>query len=204
MRNKQRFLAVCALVGACIAVAQPAQARTWAPPQSPGPACGGTLWKLMTLSDPGRTAVKWPAAATTVGDIAKLTAPAKVPATRSTPFQRQIWQLTAVIDRFRVASNGEIVLVLYDVPSATYMDAYIPAESCLPKTTRGRAQILAARKTLLASCAAPTTPWQQVGATVQLTGAGFWNPARNTKGALPTGAELRPVTGLSVLQGCGK
>jgi hypothetical protein len=199
-----RSLVLCALVGVCVLVAAPAQGRPLVPPASPGPGCGGVLWKLMTLSDSGRTAVKWPAAGTSVGDIAKLTAPAKTPATRSTPFQRQIWRVTAVIDRLRIASNGEIVMVLYDVPSATYMNAYIPGESCLPKTTRGRAQILAARNALTAACSMPTTPWQQLGATVELTGAGFWNPVKSTKGALPTGAELRPVTGLKVLQGCGK
>jgi hypothetical protein len=204
MRNTRRFVAACAMAGACVVTAAPAQGRMHVPPKTPGPGCGGVLWKLMTLSDAGRTAVKWPAAATTVADIAKLQPPAKTPTTRSTPFQRQIWQVTAVIDRFRVASNGEIVLVLYDVPSATYMDAYIPGESCLPKTTRGRAQILAARNALTSACSTPPTLWQSLGATVQLTGAGFWNPVRTTKGALPTGAEIRPVTGITVLQGCGK
>jgi hypothetical protein len=158
----------------------------------------------MTLSDPGRTAVKWPAAATTVADIAKLTAPAKTPSTRSTPFQKQNWKLTAVIDRYRIASNGEIVLVLFDVPSSTYMDAYIPASTCLPKTTRGRAQILAARTALTSACTVPPATWKPLGATVELTGIGFWNPVHTTKGALPNGAEIRPVTGLTVMQGCGK
>ena len=202
-----RLLAASALVLACaVAVVTPAHAQSSAAAQSsaPGPACGGTLWKLMTLSDPGRTAVKWPGANTTVADIAKLTSPAKTPATRSTAFQKQNWKLTAVIDRFRVASNGEIVLVLFDVPSSTYMDAYIPASTCLSKTTRGRAQILAARTSLTSACVQPTVAWQQLGATVQLTGTGFWNPVRTTKGGLPNGAEIRPVTGLTVQQGCGK
>ena len=39
---------------------------------------------------------------------------------------------------------------------------------------------------------------------MKLTGVGFWNPVHTTKGALASGAELRPVTGLTVLQGCGK
>lgn len=158
----------------------------------------------MTLSDAGRSAVKWTGAATTVADIGKLAEPARAPATRSTAFQKQNWKLTAVIDRYRLASNGEIVLVLFDVPSSTYMNAYIPASACLPKTTRGRAQILAARTALTTACVVPTTAWQQLGATVQLTGVGFWNPAHTTKGSLPNGAELRPVTGLTVTQGCGK
>jgi hypothetical protein len=33
--------------------------------------------------------------------------------------------------------------------------------------------------------------WQLLGATVVISGVGFWNPARTTRGALPNGAELR-------------
>lgn len=200
MVNVQRLPAVGALVAACvIATAAPAKAQR----QAPGPACGGTLWRLMTLSDATRSQVRWPGAQTTVAAIAKRPSPARITNTRSTPFQKQNWRLTAVIDRFRVASNGEMVLVLYDVPSATYMDAYIPASACLPQATRGRAQILAARNALEAACIIPPATWMQLGATVQVTGVGFWNPVRTTKGALANGAEIRPVTGLTVLQGCG-
>jgi hypothetical protein len=202
MMNSQRFLVVLVLAGLCaVAAAPPAQTRVSA---APGPRCGGTLWKLMTLSDAGRASVKWSPSATTVGDIAKLVAPARTPTTRSTSFQKQIWQVTAVVDRFRMASNGEYVLVLYDVPSAKYMNAYIPDPTCLPKTTRGRTQILAARAAFDKACSVPTAAWQTLGATVKLTGAGYWNPVKSTKGALPSGAELRPVTALTVLQGCGK
>jgi hypothetical protein len=204
MKKSQRvvLVVVSALVIACAAgIAAPGRA-TGAP--APGPWCGGTLWKLMTLSDPGRVTVKWPGAATTVADIGKIMEPAPTPTRRSTAFQKQNWELTAVVDRLRMASNGEIVLVLFDVPSSTYMDAYIPASACLSTATRGRAQILAARNSFVSACLQPTAAWQQLGATVKLTGVGFWNPVHTTKGALASGAELRPVTGLTVLQGCGK
>ncbi len=200
MLNTQRLLAPLALAAVCaVAAAAPAQARVDA---APGPWCGGTLWKLMTLSDTGRTAVKWAPAETTVVDIAKLAAPARTPSTRSTPFQKQVWQLSVVVDRYRVASNGEIILVLFDIPSGTYMNAYMPNPKCLSSSSRGRADMLAAR-TAFAKCPAPTTAWQPLGATMQLSGVGFWNPAKSTKGALPNGAELRPVTGLKVVSGCG-
>jgi hypothetical protein len=83
------------------------------------------------------------------------------------------------------------------------MDAYIPAPQCLPKITRGRAQILAARDTFTKSCPPVTNQWQQLGATMQLQGVGFFNPAKTTRGALKNGAELRPLTGLTITQGCG-
>ena len=161
------------------------------------------MWKLMTLSDTGRKAVTWSPAATSIADIAKLATPARISTARSTSFQKQVWQLTAVVQSDRIASNGEIVLELFDTRSSTYMNAYLPNPSCLSTTTRGRAQIVAARNAF-GACPAPTADWQPLGATVQLSGVGFWNPSRSTQGALANGAELRPVTGFTVMQGCGK
>jgi hypothetical protein len=156
----------------------------------------------MTLSDTGRASVKWPVVGTSIADVAKLPAPAKVPAARTTPFQKQQWQLTAVVDQYRMQSNGEIALVLFDTATSTYMDAYLPNPKCLSKSTRGRTGMIAAR-TALGRCPAPQAGWQPLGVTVQVDGVGFWNPLHTTKGALPTGAELRPVTGLTILSGCG-
>ena len=73
-------LAAAALVAVFTAVAVPAGAHTAAP----GPQCGGTLWKLMTLSDTGKTGVSWAGAPTTIADIAKLATPVRVPSARST------------------------------------------------------------------------------------------------------------------------
>jgi hypothetical protein len=82
------------------------------------------------------------------------------------------------------------------------MDAYLPNPKCLSSSSRGRTDMLAAR-TAFAKCPAVTTAWQTLGATIQIAGVGFWNPAHTTKGALPNGAELRPVTSLKLLSGCG-
>ena len=202
MVKSQRMLIASMLVIAClVGLSAPGRAHA-APAVTPGPWCGGTLWKLMTLSDSGRSSVKWTPAAATVNDIANMAAPAKAPATRSTPFQKQVWQVSAVVDQYRVASNGEIVLVLFDIANSKYMDAYLPNPKCLSKTARGRGEMITAR-TAFGRCPAPTVGWQPLGTTVQVTGVGFWNPLHTTKGALPTGAELRPVTGLKILSGCG-
>jgi len=170
----------------------------------PGAWCGGNLWKLMTLSDTGRKTVQWNAAQTSIPDISKLTAPKKILASRSSSFEKQMWQLTAVIDRYRIASNGELVFELYDIPSATYMNAYMPNPQCLSSTTRGRAQLVSARNAFLSACPAATPDWQMLGATATLQGVGFWNPVKTTLGALGNGAELRPVTNFVLMQGCGK
>jgi len=194
--------AAAALAALTAAFASPAGARVDAA-AAPGPQCGGTLWKLMTLSDTGKKSVAWAASPTSVPDIAKLAAPAKVTTARSTAFQKHVWGVTAVIERYRMASNGEIVLELFDVPSSTYMNAYLPAPQCLPSTARGRGQILAARNAIMNECPAVTTDWQMLGATAQMSGVGFWNPVKTTMGALKSGAELRPLVGLKITQGCG-
>jgi hypothetical protein len=196
------ILAAAAVLAAFTAAvaALPAGARVAAP----GPQCGGTLWKLMTLSDTGKKSVAWSPSATTIPDIAKLTPPAKITAARSTSFQKHTWKLHTVMERYRQASNGELVFELFDVPSATYMNAYVPASECLPTAARGRGQMLAARNSFLSGCPAPTTDWQMLGATADLSGVGFWNPVKTTMGALKNGAELRPLVGVSITQGCGK
>jgi hypothetical protein len=171
---------------------------------APGPWCGGSLWKLMTLSDTGRTSVHWTPSATSISEIAKLAAPGRVLASRGTMFQKQAWQISAVIERYRIASNGELVFQLFDIPSGIYMNAYMPNPQCLPKTARGRAAMIAARNAFLQACPAPTTQWQMLGVRAKLTGVGFWNPVKTTLGALPNGAELRPLTGYELVNGCGK
>jgi hypothetical protein len=193
--------AVAALAALTAAFALPAGAHVTRA-AAPGPQCGGTLWKLMTLSDTGKSAVKWVPTPTTISDIAKLTPPAKITTARGV-FQKQVWKLTAVIERYRMASNGEIVLELYDIASTLYMNAYMPSPQCLPATARGRAQMLAARNGFLKDCPAITANWQMLGATADMSGVGFWNPVKTTMGALKNGAELRPLIDMKITQGCG-
>jgi hypothetical protein len=191
---------VLAVAAASLAAAFAAQAGAAAP----GPKCGGPLWKQMTLADNGKS-VNWNPAVTTVGDIAKLTAPPRVTASRTTSFQKRVWKMNdVVIERYRVASNGELVFELYDISSNTYMNAYVPATSCMTSNAKLRKAMVAARNGFLRPCPAPTADWQILGAHAVLFGVGFWNPVKTTLGALKNGAELRPLVGLTITQGCGK
>jgi hypothetical protein len=63
--------------------------------------------------------------------------------------------------------------------------------------------MLAARREFSSHCPPATAQWQLLGTTVQVGGVGFWNPSKTTRGALPTGAELRPLTDLRIVSGCG-
>ena len=80
----------------------------------------------------------------------------------------------------------------------------MPNPRCLSADTRGRAEILAARSAFTKACKLPPTYWWPLGASVQITGVGYWNPAKTTLGALPNGAEIRPVTGFKLIDGCAK
>ncbi len=193
--------ALIGLVAAAVAAAPAGARRTT---QAPGAWCGGTLWKLMTLSDTSNKSVNWTPTPTGIADIAKLTAPTRILASRNNMFEKQRWQVTAVIERYRIQSNGEIALEMNDVHTSTYMNAYMPNPHCLTKTTRDRVDIVAARTAFTKACGAPVAAWQTLGATVTISGVGFWNPVKTTLGALGNGAELRPVTSFSLLEGCGK
>lgn len=169
----------------------------------PGTGCGGTLWRLMTLSDTQRLKVDLHGAPTTIAQIAGLDKPPTFAAARSTDFQRRVWRLRAVVDRYRIASNGEIILILFSIDTGQFMDAYLPAEACLGERARDRTGILAARHELTSRCPTVSWAWQLLGATVEIGGVGFFNPVQTTRGALRNGAELRPVTNLSIVTGCG-
>jgi hypothetical protein len=54
-----------------------------------------------------------------------------------------------------------------------------------------------ARKKFTASCGQPTNSWKTLGATVSISGVGFFDIAHTQKPRALNFAELHPVTGLS-------
>jgi hypothetical protein len=192
---------VVALAGAAFA-AHAADGRSTHAARRPGTWCGGVLWRQMTLSDRDRKRVSLEGTPTSISDIASLRPPAKIVPRRTTVFQRHTWQLQTVLDRYRIASNGEIVLILYSIQTGQYMNAYMPNPQCLSGRSRDKAGMLTARGGLR-PCPQPIPLWNLIGATVDVAGVGFWNPSKTTRGALPNGAELRPLTNFKVVAGCG-
>jgi hypothetical protein len=201
VKHRPAWIVPAILIGALV-LASNAGSRNGAG-KSPGPWCGGTLWRLMTISDLDRGRVRFDRLPTTLSDIAALASPQEITIRRNTRFQLNTWRLRVVVDRYRIASNGEIVLILYDIPSAKYMDAYLPNPNCLGPKARDRTGMIAAREEFTKHCPAATASWQLLGATVDISGVGFWNAVRTTRGALPNGAELRPLTNLQIVSGCG-
>jgi hypothetical protein len=169
--------------------------------QGPGTVCGGTLWRLMNLSDVDRMKVNLHPRETTIAALAALRDPRSIVPRRTTAFQRQVWQMRAVVDRYRIASNGEIILILYSIDTGQFMDAYLPSLPCLVRRVRDRTGMLSARSQWTSRCPRATGAWRLIGVTVQIGGVGYWNPVRTTRGALANGAELRPVTNLRIVSG---
>jgi hypothetical protein len=193
-----------ALVVGCVAVCLAAgafAARGDQRLQGPGTVCGGTLWRLMNLSDIDRMKVNLHPEDTTIAAIAALHDPRSIVPRRTTAFQRRVWRLRAVVDRYRIASNGEIVLILFSIDTNQFMNAYLPSVPCLVKRARDRTGMLSARKAWTSRCPKVTPAWQLIGVTVEVGGVGYWNPVRTTRGALKNGAELRPVTNLKIVSG---
>jgi hypothetical protein len=157
----------------------------------------------MTLSDVDRATVNLHGETTTIAELAKLAPPKRIVAARTTTFERRVWRLHAVVDRYRIASNGEIVLILFSIDTGQYMDAYLPNPTCLGKRARDRSGMVAARRQFSTRCPTVSAAWQLLGVTVDVAGVGFWNPSKRTRGALPNGAELRPLTNLRIVSGCG-
>jgi hypothetical protein len=183
---------------AATAAAAAANTRTVASPSAAN--CGGSLWRMMTLSDARRYSVRLRPSSTTIAAIGKRPPPARVPATRSTPFQRQAWEVVAQVTDFRLEKGG-IRLVLYDHNS--YMNAVVPTPACLSSRTRARAQIAGVWKQFGSDCSRARPDWQSLGAIVYVQGVGFWHPhEQGLRGAAPNGAELHPVTGFRIVSGC--
>ena len=197
------LLVVLAALAAVAAAVRPAAGGPATRSAIPGTGCGGTLWRQMALNDADRHRVVLKPRTTTLAAIADLKAPRKIGRARTTTFQRHTWHVHAVIDRYRIATNGEIVLILFDIATGRTMNAYLPNPRCLTGKTTARQDIVAARKALTSHCRPATAKWQLLGISTEVTGVGFWNAARDTRGALPNGAELRPVTRFVIDSGCG-
>jgi hypothetical protein len=167
---------------------------------TPEARCGGQLWRLKTLSDPGRKAVELDPTSTTIAAIGERPFPRPLPRLRRTAFQRHTWQVVAQITKYRVETGG-VRLELYDHES--YLNAVIPTPDCLSTAARARNDMASAFKLFTAECGHPATSvWQPLGAIVYVRGVGFWSQRRSLRGAAPNGAELHPVTGLRIVAGC--
>jgi hypothetical protein len=164
--------------------------------------CGsGAFFRLRTLSDATRNRVNFNSKDTTVTALAALKAPSPTPTSRTTGFERRVWQVVAQITSFRLEANGTIRLVLFQ--GSSYMNAEMPSPSCLSSTSLARKVIAATRRWFVANCGKPQASSQPLGASVRLNGVGFWAPKASGTGDAPNRAEIAPVIGIHPVAGCG-
>ena len=71
-------------------------------------ACGSDYWPLKTFSDPLRKKVKLTPKDTTLTQIGSPDHPQPTPTTRNTPFEVQVWRLTAQITEFKREGDSDI------------------------------------------------------------------------------------------------
>ena len=123
---------------------------------------------MKTLSDPQRNLVNLHPKNTTIAAINALPQPHPTPKTRSTDFSRHVWRVSAQITEFKIEGDSDIHLVLFG--DGGYLIAEMPAAGCLPKKTRDRKAIIAARKKFETNCGKPTNKWKELGAVAMISG----------------------------------
>jgi hypothetical protein len=163
--------------------------------------CNVRLKGLKTLSDPQRNRVNLHPKDTTLAAINALPQPHPTPTTRSNPFERQVWRVTVQITHFKAEGDSDIHLVLFD--GGAYGIAEMPAARCLPKKTRARRAIIAARRKFTTNCGKPTNSWKPLGAVATVSGVGFFDIPHTQNPHALNFAELHPVTAITFLAGCG-
>jgi hypothetical protein len=190
-------LSIAVVVGALASVAGTAKAHT----HTSDKGCNVRLKGLKTLSDPERKVVTLTPKDTTVGAINALPQPHPTPKTRSTDFSRHVWRVSAQITEFKIEGDSDIHVVLFG--DGGYLIAEMPAATCLPKKTRDRKAIIAARKKFETSCGKPTDRWKQLGAVATISGVGFFDIPHTQRPHASNFAEPHPVTGVKFVSGCG-
>jgi hypothetical protein len=200
--NQARVIGLVALAIGASTLATRVHAAVGQQPKSrPNVAlCGGNLWRMKTLSDVGRHSVSLLPRDTTIGAILQRGTPHPTPRFRRTPYQRQTWAVPAQITRYW-REGDELRLQLWD--HGSYMNAVVPAPSCLTAATRARGAIAATWLMFMNRCGHATRNSQPLGAVVTVVGVGYWSQRMARHGEARNGAELHPVTALRPVAGCG-
>ena len=162
-------------------------------------ACGTERWAFKTLSDRQRNFVNLHPRPTTVAKINALQPPTRFSG-RRTPYERQVWRVTAQITRYKIEHDRDIHLILLD--HGANMIAEMPARICLPRRTRDRRALILVRRMFESRCGPVPHSWHDLGAVVEISGVGFWDVPHNQPGHALNNAELHPVTGLRIISGC--
>jgi DNA-binding FadR family transcriptional regulator len=150
----------------------------------------------------------------TIAELTALAVPALLPADgRSDGAEKTVWQLTATLQEFGREADGDYHMVLADAQGNT-MIGEIPNPGDITSPSYFATQITDARTAFdghfnleedisapsaqAAPAPAGTTAFREAGATVTLTGLGFFDFAHGQRGVAPNAIELHPVIGITI------
>jgi hypothetical protein len=177
------------------------------------PAAVHERWAVKTGADADAQALTGQSAtSTTVAELRALAVPALLPPDgRSEGAEKTVWQLTAILQTFRLESDGDYHLVIADDQGST-MIAEIPNPGDIRAPSYFAEQIATARTAFdnhfritegistpaAAAAAGPGVEpqFQQAAVPVTVTGLGYFDFNHGQLGVAPNAIELHPVIGI--------
>jgi hypothetical protein len=154
--------------------------------------CGVERWDVKTMTDPPAERVNLTPSSTTVEQLTALPVPAEFSRdAERLPPEFQTYTVHATLAEFKEEADSDIHLVIVDASGET-MIAEIPDPACA-QGSRVEAQIARARARFVDMFGQPSTSWQEVNASVTLTGVLFFDVHHGQTGVAPNAVELHPV-----------
>lgn len=172
-------------------------AEATAPAAATAPHCGLERWAVKTGTDPAATQVDLNTVhPTTIAALTALPVPAgfSQDAGRLAPVEDTVYQVQATLKEYKMEADSDYHLVLADAAGHT-MIAEIPSPACVGPGSPFLPGITKARSAF-DSHYAPGDFWQPSGASVQVTGVGFFDTPHGQTGVAPNAIELHPVLGI--------
>jgi hypothetical protein len=190
-------LVVATAAAAARVAATPSPAA--APTTSTGIAgCGVARWPVKTLADrTSRTVALTHRVTATIAALGALRAKPGTQTTRARGPERTLYTVRAILVAAAVESDDDLHLELRDPrrPTAT-MIAEIPDHHCTVGALAAlRSRMQRARAAFLGACGNPGSTFAvyRPGATVTVTGVGFFDHAHGQRGVATNAIELHPV-----------
>lgn len=168
-------------------------------------ACGRERWPVKTMSDPQAAQVDLTPVDTTVPDLTSLRAPNTLPEDgRVVPTEFTTYRLTARLVKAKIEADQDIHLVIADPKnSRDTMIVELPNPACAgAATSRVLQQMTTARQAFVGRFGTPpTTRFQRISGTAQITGIALFDFLHGQSGVAPNGIEIHPVIEFRLLGG---
>ncbi len=196
-----------ALASCRLPVAKSTAVATQTPESEQGTngACGKERWPVKTMSDPQASQVDLTPVDTTVPDLTSLRAPKTLPEDgRVVPTEFTTYRLTARLVEAKIEADEDIHLVIADPKnSRDTMIVELPNPTCAgASTSRVVQQMSTVRQAFVGRFGAPpTTHFERISGTAQITGIAFFDFLHGQTGVAPNGIEIHPVIEFRLLGG---